>query len=222
MLPRYIVKKDDLSASLADCDAWFPRYRPAEQFRCFLAGVVVVLIVSLALLPEKIRAEERLSENDQFTINLDNVDIGVLIEQVSRQTGRNFIIDPRVRANVTVVSAEPVDAEGLYKLFLSVLEVHGYAAVTSGSFTKIVPMAVGVQSAVPVLTDRSVNGDELVTDVVPVQHVPVQQLAELLRPLLPSTATIGAEASSNSIVITDRASNTKRIREIILELDRPQ
>jgi general secretion pathway protein D len=187
-----------------------------------LAGFVVALVICLALLPEKVRAEDGLYENDQFTINLNNVDIGVLIEQVSSQTGRNFIIDPRVRANVTVVSAEPVDAEGLYKLFLSVLEVHGYAAVTSGSFTKIVPMAVGVQSAVPVLTDRSVNGDELVTDVVPVQHVPVQQLAELLRPLLPSTATIGAEAGSNSIVITDRASNTKRIREIILELDRPQ
>jgi len=90
---------------------------------------------------------------ETFTLNLKNTDIRALIETVSLQTGRNFIVDPRVKATVTVISAEPVTGDKLYELFLSVLDVHGYAAVPVGSIIKIVPTAAGVQSAVPVLAE---------------------------------------------------------------------
>jgi general secretion pathway protein D len=174
--------------------------------------------------------------DERFTLNLKNVDIRSLIETVSRQTGRNFIVDPRVKATVTVISSEPVDADKLYDLFLSVLDVHGYAAVPAGAVTKIVPMQVGVQSAVPVLGERGAGEqnanansaklatkaeDDLITEVVSVQHTPVQQLAATLRPLLPQSANIGAEPSSNTIVITDSAANIARIVEIIRLLDQP-
>ena len=91
--------------------------------------------------------------NETFTLNLKNTDIRALIETVSLQTGRNFIVDPRVKATVTVISAEPVTGDKLYELFLSVLDVHGYAAVPVGNIIKIVPTAVGVQSSVPVLSE---------------------------------------------------------------------
>ena len=91
--------------------------------------------------------------NDTVTINLKNADIRSLIETVSLQTGKNFIIDPRVKATVTVISSSPITKDELYRLFLSVLDVHGFATVQAGSMIKIVPTSVGVQSPVPVLAE---------------------------------------------------------------------
>ena len=93
------------------------------------------------------------NSNDKFTLNLKDVDIRSLIETVSLQTGKNFIVDPRVKANVTVISSEPVNKDKLYAVFLSVLDVHGFAAVPVGEMIKIVPATVGVQSPVPVLNE---------------------------------------------------------------------
>ena len=218
LLRQHMVNNNDLSLRLESCGARLSRNGLREWSReIFAVALIVIALVTTTSTAFASAGPGKQMKN--ITVNLNDVDIRTLIETVSRETGRNFIIDPRVKANVTVVSNEPVDVKGLYTLFLSVLEVHGYSAVTSGSFTKIVPMAVGVQSAVPVLPDRSVKAEELVTDVVSVQHVPVQELVEVLRPLLPPTATIGAEPASNAIVITDIASNTTRIREIIRELD---
>jgi len=91
--------------------------------------------------------------NDTVTINLKNADIRSLVETVSLQTGKNFIIDPRVKATVTVISSSPITKDELYRLFLSVLDVHGFATVPAGSMIKIVPTSVGVQSPVPVLAE---------------------------------------------------------------------
>lgn len=152
---------------------------------------------------------------------MKNVSIHSLIETVSTLTGKNFIVDPRVNANVTVVSPTPVSADQLYNLFLSVLEVHGFAAVDTGSFIKIVPMTVGVQSAVPVVKTDSGSDDKLVTEVVYVKNVPVGQMVEVLRGLLPATASISAEPHSNTIVITDRAANIAKLSEVIRQLENP-
>ena len=82
------------------------------------------------------------------------------------------------------------------------------------------PLATGVQSAVPVLSDNANSGDELVTRVVQVEYLPAQQLTEALRPLLPQAATVSAEPNSNTVVITDSADNIERVIEIIRLLDR--
>ncbi len=172
--------------------------------------------------------------NERFSLDLRAVDIHALIETVSEKTGRNFIVDPRVRATVTVISSGSADAEELYNLFLSVLDIHGFAAVTSGEYIKIVPTQVGVQSPLPVLPEqitddaeppsverRTVAQDELLTEVVVVQHTAASELAAALRPLIPDTATIDAETNSNTIVVTDSADNIARIIEIIQLLDTP-
>lgn len=189
---------------------------------------VLVLTLLICIVPfENVRSQtssEQTRADDTFTLNLNNVDIHSLIETVSRHTGKNFVVDPRVRATVSVVSSEPVNADRLYELFLSVLDVHGFAAVSSGIITKIVPSQVGAQSAVPIVTtpteeNRTISGNELITEIVKLEHVPAQQLLEILRPMIPAPASIAAEPNSNTLIITDRAANILRLTEVIRKLD---
>lgn len=159
--------------------------------------------------------------DETFTIRLKNVDIHSLIETVSIRTGRNFIVDPRVNATVNVVSTEPINTDKLYEIFLSVLQIHGYAAVDAGPITKIVPDSVGVQSAVPIRRDNTGEAAELVSEVIRLERIPALQMIEALRPLVPQTASISVESSSNAIVITDRAANIEKIIDLITLLDAP-
>lgn len=160
------------------------------------------------------------NSDEKFILNLKNVDIRSLIETVSRRTGKNFIVDPRVKSTVNMISSEPVDQDKLYDIFLSVLEVHGYAAVTAGAVIKIVPSSVGAQTAIPVLKDSSTeSGSELISRVIVLQTVPAQQMVEALRPLIPQSASIGAEQNSNTIVVTDRADNIEKLVALINMMD---
>lgn len=153
----------------------------------------------------------------RHTLNLKAADIGVLIQTVSEITGKSFIVDPRVEGRVTVISARPQTAAEIYETFLSVLRVHGFAAVASGDMVKIVPDALAAQ-------DGSVgNGgggaDALVTRLVPIQHISADDVVKLLRPLAPQQATFAAHPGSNSVLITDRAGNVERLMALIRRID---
>ena len=182
----------------------------------FLA--ITTLAITISLSPVQYATSQEITD-ETFTLNLKNVDIHSLIETVSIRTGRNFIIDPRVKATVNVISSEPVNADKLYEIFLSVLEVHGYAAVQAGQITKIVPSTVGVQSAIPLLGESSGTADELVSQVIHLQRIPAVTVIEAMRPLLPQSASISAESNSNAVVVTDRAANIKKIIELIILMD---
>ena len=173
------------------------------------------LVVALSLMP----FQQARSSNEEFVLNLKAVDIRSLIETVSQRTGKNFIVDPRVKATVTVIASSPINADKLYEMFLSVLDVHGFAAVPAGEMIKIVPTAVGVQSAVPVTGTRSETGDKLITQVVYLDNMPSQQMIETLRPLLPQTATIGTDGNTSTVIITERADNIGKLIELIHLLD---
>ncbi len=162
-----------------------------------------------------------LAEEENFTLNLKNTDIHSLIATVSKQTGKNFVIDPRVKAKVTVVSAEPMDSQQLYQVFLSVLQVHGYSAVPTGNLIKIVPDVTAKQGPVPILGDDTYLTDQLVTQVVPIVNVPASQLVPILRPLVPQQGHLAAYAATNSLIITDRSANIGRLTSIIKRIDRP-
>ena len=177
-----------------------------------------VLVTAGSLLPSQyVGAQE--NPDETFTINLKNVDIHTLIETVSIRTGINFIVDPRVKATVNVVSPEPVNADKLYEIFLSVLQVHGYAAVQVGQLTKIVPSSVGVQNAVPLVSEPSETEDELVSQVIHLRSAAAVDVVETLRPLIPESASLSAESTSNTIVVTDRAANIDKLIELITLLD---
>ena len=184
----------------------------------FLAVLNLIVIISALPLKHVIAQE---NNEETFTLSLNNVDINTLIETVSERTGKNFIIDPRVRATVNVVSSEPVDAEKLYEMFLSVLEVHGFAAVPAGQFIKIVPSSVGAQSAVPFMNEPTDPDDELITRVIRLENIPAPQVVEALRPLLQPSANLGVEATSNTIVVTDRADNIEKLIDLITLMDNP-
>ncbi|MCB1554826.1 MAG: type II secretion system secretin GspD [Xanthomonadales bacterium] len=154
-----------------------------------------------------------------YTLNLKGADIGVLIQTVSEVTGKSFIVDPRVEAKVTVVSAKPLAPDALYETFLSVLRVHGFAAVPAGGqMVKILPEAMAVQDGGTASTNRF-GQDELITRILPVKHVSARELAELLRPLMPQQGHMQPHQNSNSILVTDRAGNIDRLAAIIARID---
>ncbi|MCW9004173.1 MAG: type II secretion system protein GspD, partial [Gammaproteobacteria bacterium] len=95
---------------------------------------------------------------EQITLNLKEADIRALISTVSRFTGKNFIVDPRVKAKVTVVSAKTMSEKEVYEVFLSVLQVHGYAAVPVGNIIKIVPEVNAKQGPLPLVGEKGSRG----------------------------------------------------------------
>jgi len=161
------------------------------------------------------------AQEGTFTLNLKNADIHSLIQTVSRQSGKNFVVDPRVKARVTVISSEPLNSDELYETFLSVLQVHGYAAVPQGDLIKIVPDVNAKQGPVPAYTDDQSTSDQLVTRVIKVENVPAAQLVPILRPLVPQQGHLAAYAATNTLIVTDRASNIERLSTIISGIDRP-
>jgi len=185
---------------------------PAHLRRLAVTACLLTLFGLLAAWPAR-AAEE------PFELNLQNADLRSLIQTVSRKTGRNFIVDPRVNAKVDVVTSSPITDRELYDIFLAVLSVHGYAAVPSGDVTKIVPSTAAKQDAIP--TGDSGSGAQLVTRVVTIEHLNAAQLVPILRPLLPQEGHLAAIQSSNRLIITDSADNIGRLLQIVRRVDRP-
>ena len=159
---------------------------------------------------------------DEITLNLKDADIRALISTVSKFTGKNFIIDPRVKAKVTVVSANTLTPEAVYEVFLSVLQVHGYAAVPTGSVIKIVPEVNAKQGPLPLSGENDrFSDDELITKIIRLDHVPASQLVPILRPLVPQQGHLAAYNPTNTLIITDHAGNIQRLLKIIAGVDRP-
>lgn len=156
----------------------------------------------------------------QVTLKLKDADIRALIETVSAATGKNFVIDPRVKGKVTVISSKPMDKDELFDVFLSILQVHDFAAVQVGDLIKIVPETNAKQSPVPTLAEPSAGPkDELVSRVLQIENVPAAQLVPILRPLVPQQGHLAAYTPSNVLVITDRSANIDRLVGIIRRID---
>lgn len=152
----------------------------------------------------------------RHTLNLKAADINVLIETVSEITGKSFIVDQTVTGAVTVVSRQPMTADEIYEVFLSVLRVHGYTALPAGSMVKIVPDVSAAQQAP--MTGLG-GGDAQLTRIIDLKHVSAQEMMALLRPLMPQQAHIAAHGGSNSLLVADRAANLERIAAIIRRID---
>lgn len=155
------------------------------------------------------------------TFNLKDAEISTVVATIAEVTGRNFIVDPRVKGKATVISSRPMSKDEAYQVFLSLLEVHGFAAVPAGSAIKILPDVNAKQSTTPVGTERQPGvGDEVVTRVVDVEHVSAAQLVPILRPLVPQQGHLVAYQPTNVLIISDRAGNIQRLIDIIRRIDR--
>ena len=157
--------------------------------------------------------------DDSWKINLKNADIREFVTQVSAITGKSFIIDPRVKGDVTVISNVNMDEESVYQLFLSVLQVHGFAAVSAGSAIKIVQTVLAKQSSNPDDFVDDLESQELVTRVITVTNAPSEEMVKVLRPLIPQYGHIAALSEPNVLIISDHASNINRLVEIINRVD---
>jgi general secretion pathway protein D len=161
-------------------------------------------------------------DSDTVTLNFVNADIDAVVKAVGEITGRNFLVDPRVKGTVNIVSARPVAKALVYPTLLSALRMQGFAAVESDGVVKIVPEADAKTQAGPVQRATvSASGDRIVTQVIALRYESAAQLVTVLRPLISPNNTIAAYIPNNAIIITDYADNLKRIDRIVATLDQP-
>lgn len=160
------------------------------------------------------------AQNATITPNYKDADIRQIIEAVSDVTGRNFIVDPRVKAQVTMLSSTPMSAEAFYETFLSILDVYGFVAVQSGNVVKILPDANARQIPGAEAYSGEAASDDIITQVIDVQNIAAAQLVPILRPLIPQYGHLAAHPPSNMLIISDRAANVRRLLRIIDRIDR--
>lgn len=158
----------------------------------------------------------------KYILNFQSVDLPVLVNTISQITGKNFIIDPRVKGKVTVVSGKEYDADEVYDVFLSVLDVHNFVAIDNGEIIKVLPKAIAKQTPTQTKFSSGVAGnDEQITEVYKLKYSTVQAMLPALKPLLPPTSHFAAHVPSNSIIITGSASSIDRVLKIARNLDQP-
>lgn len=179
-----------------------------------LGKFVVTLLLSQFLF-----LNTSLYANEGFILQLDNADIDVLIRTVAEKTGKNFVIDPKVKGKVTVVATQPMNKNELYQVFLSILQVHGYTAVKSGEVIKIIPTKKAKQTGGAGQLSSRRKGEEFVTRIIKLTNSSATQIVSLLRPLIPKDGHIAASTDSNVVVIFDHAENISRLSAIIRRID---
>src|ERR1700719_1737553 len=181
-----------------------------------------VLALSCVLVPVMLPAQPppKPQEGATITPNYKDADLGQIIQAVGEVTGKNFIIDPRVNAKVTMVSSTPMSPAAFYEAFLAVLQVYGYVAVPAGKVIKIVPNTDLRQLPANDLPNNvSSTSDEIVTQIVTLKNVSAAQLVPMLRPLVPTYGHLAAYPGGNMLIISDRASNVNRVVRIIQRMD---
>ena len=161
-------------------------------------------------------------EPDTVTLNFVNADIDAVVKAVGEITGRNFLVDPRVKGTINIASARPVPKALVYPTLLSALRMQGFAAVESDGVVKIVPEAdAKTQAGLVQRGAVTASGERIVTQVIALRYESAAQLVTVLRPLISPNNTISAYIPNNAIIVTDYADNLKRIDRIVASLDQP-
>ena len=176
---------------------------------------LIALILTVALtLPARAQSDET------FVINLRDAEISVLVEQISEITGRTLVLDPGLTGDVTVVSAEALDKEGVWSLFQSILKVRGFIAVQAGTIWQVVPEAEARTVSGPTIAETPFAGSQdVVTEMLRLTRLPSEEAVRVLRPLVAEAGYIEAIDDPNAIVITDTRANVDRIKAIALSFD---
>ena len=184
--------------------------------RILLLALIALIAQLAAIAP--LRAQED-AKPATFVINLRDADIRTLSEQVSEITGRTLVLDPNVSGIVTVISTEPLNVDGVWELYQSVLSVQGYAALPSGNLWRIVPQAAIREGGGIMENNAEVGRLDVITRLVQLKNFPATTAVGALRPLVASFGYIEAVVDTNTLVITDTAENVRRIEGIARALD---
>jgi general secretion pathway protein D len=155
------------------------------------------------------------------TIDFDNVDISVFIKFVSELTGRNFLVDDKVKGKVTVISPKKIAVDEVYKVFESVLDIYGFATVQAGDVTKVILAQDARGKNLELLLKREAVApeDKIVTQILTLQHASPDEMKKVLDPLISKTSVILSYPPTGMLIITDVLSNIQRLQEIVTALD---
>ena len=163
------------------------------------------------------------SEGNLISINFEDVDLRVVTNFVSKVTSQNFLLDDRVRGNVTIISPTKIPVEEVYAVFLSVLEVKGFTTIPSGRVIKIVPSAIAKQSPLPTGIGKDISqisqDDKMVTQLIPMQYADSQQILSILAPLISQQGHLTSYPPTNTLILTDISSNIRKLLTIINNFD---
>ena len=177
--------------------------------KAFLVGV----LSSMAVMPSVAYAES-------WKVNLQDADIKAFINEVATITNQNFVLDPRINGNVTVISNRALSKDEVYQLFLSVMQVNGIAAIDNGTTIKLVPDNVAKQSGIAVDLTGEASGEALSTRVIYLNNTQAAEILTVIRPLMPQSANAAAVPGVNALVLTDRADSLNEIARLVNDLDR--
>ena len=156
-----------------------------------------------------------------ITMNFQDIDLDALVKFISEITGRNFILDDRVKGKVTIISPGKISVDEAYAVFNSVLQVKGFTTVPSGAVIKVLPAQEAKSSTVETFFPgrRASQGDEFVTKLIPLENVDVNNMLGIVQPLVSANGLLAAYTATNTMIIIDSGSNIDRISDILRELD---
>ncbi|WP_019451645.1 type II secretion system secretin GspD [Cupriavidus sp. BIS7] len=203
--------------------------QPVFRTACARAVVLLCSLSLLAPAPLWAQAQQPPQPNDvsprnrdQVVLNFVNADLDSVVKAVGQATGKNFVIDPRVKGTVNLVTEQPVSRAQALETLGSVLRMQGYAMVESNGFTKVVPEAdAKLQGSPTVIGPGGSRGDQVVTQVFRLNYESANNLVPVLRPMIAPNNTITAYPANNTLVITDYADNLRRLARIIAAVDAP-
>ncbi|MCC6378288.1 MAG: type II secretion system secretin GspD [Burkholderiales bacterium] len=196
-----------------------PRDPPSSVLRRLRpTGLLAAFVLAAAILASPVAR----AADEPVTLNFTNADIEAVVKAVAEITGKSFIVDPRVKGNVTIVSVRPVPRALVYPTLMSALRMQGITAIEADNVVRIVPEAEARLQAGPVGSGAvTAAGSRLVTQVIPLRYESAAQLVNVLRPLITPANTIAAFPGGNALGITDYADNLKRLEKVIASLDQP-
>lgn len=156
---------------------------------------------------------------ESWKVNLQDADIKAFINEVATITEQNFVLDPRINGNVTVISNRALSRDEIYQLFLSVMQVNGIAAIDSGTTVKLVPDNIAKQSGIAVDLRGDSTGEALTTRVIYLTNTQAAEVLGVIRPLMPQSAHAAAVPGVNALVLSDRADSLNQLTALIRDLD---
>ncbi|MCQ8897632.1 type II secretion system secretin GspD [Limnobacter humi] len=187
-----------------------------------LAGVGNQAITPALAAPNSTKVQGQAS--DRFSLNFVNAEIDAVVRAIGSFTNQTFVVDPRVRGTISLVSPEPLSAADAKNALLAALRLQGFTIVESGGVARVVPENdAKIQASNEVDPRRAMNqsGGAIVTQVFQLNYESATALVPVLRPLIAPNNTIAAYPNNNTLVITDYADNLQRIARIIASIDGP-
>ena len=161
-------------------------------------------------------------DEETWRLNLKEADVRAFVTQVADITGYSFVVDPRVKGKVTVLSSAPMNKNQIYDLFLAVLNVHGFTAIPGEEVIKIVQQVDAKQSAESLTRfEGNIPSEQLITRVIQIDNANALEMVPILRPLVAKYGHLAGVAAANALIISDHESNIRRIEQIVKELDSP-